>query len=100
MHQNSLKAHSEESANFTLREKLILEVLRCYDNRTRWNGGLTDREIMKRLGFRDPNAVRPRLTELIERGVCEECGSVQDADTGKTVRLVRIKVTKPQGELF
>ena len=61
------------------------------------------RQIMKALGFTDANTVKPRITELIDKGILEECGSVRDPETGKRVRLVRIKKTpQPQEnmELF
>lgn len=51
--------------------------------------GQTDRQVMAALGFTDPNAVRPRITELVQAGLLLECGEVADALTGKTVRLVR-----------
>lgn len=99
MHKNSIRAHTEQK-DAGKRTRLIVEVLNCIQDRPRWNGGLTDREIMKRLGFTDMNAVRPRITELIDRGIVEECGDVKDSVTGMTVRLVRLKKTQPQGELF
>ena len=49
----------------------------------------TDREIMQALGYKDMNAVRPRITELIKRGFLEECGSMRDPGTKRIVRLIR-----------
>lgn len=51
---------------------------------------LTDREVMARCGFIDPNSCRPRITELINQGHLVERGSIKCPVTGKTVRLVGI----------
>lgn len=48
---------------------------------------LTDREVMERLGFTDPNAVRPRVTDLVDAKLLEECGS--DTGGGRKVRVCR-----------
>lgn len=47
---------------------------------------LTDREVMERMGFAEPNSVRPRITALIERGLLYESRSVRCPTTGRTVR--------------
>ena len=99
MHENSLRAHREErqSGAFATRAKLI-------ENMVRESGrSLTDRQVRDALGFRDMNDVRPRINELIAKGVLEECGQVRDKETDKMVRLVRIKVSDGapvQEELF
>ena len=49
----------------------------------------TDREIMQGCGYKDMNAVRPRITELIKRGFLEECGDIKDPLTKRKVRLIR-----------
>lgn len=51
---------------------------------------LTDRQIMRGMGFSDMNAVRPRISELIDGGVLREVGNVIDETTGKVVRLVEV----------
>jgi hypothetical protein len=82
VHANSLAAYqslnlSERSAN----------VLRVYVESV---CPFTDREVMHRLGFTDPNAVRPRITELCDAGLLEEFdGGTLDPETGKRVRLCR-----------
>lgn len=83
MHANSLDAYDSEAAHFSRREAEIHAAL------TRTTEPATDRDICRRLGYSDMNAVRPRLTELIAGGWVEECGSVRCPVTGKTVRLVR-----------
>lgn len=86
IHVNSLAAYDAGRRElFSVRELAILDVLRSNP----WgNVPRTDREIMKSLGFADMNTVRPRITELIKDGVLAEKGSVEDATTGKWVRLV------------
>jgi predicted ArsR family transcriptional regulator len=81
MHENSLFAWAEEQNRLGERASQILASLHQ-------DGPGTDREICKRLGFTDPNACRPRLTELIKKGLARECGSTRDSVTGKTVRIV------------
>lgn len=93
MHENSLAAYREEEANLTGR------ALRVYEWIER-NGCVTDREVMRGLGFTDPNAVRPRITELIDAGRLEEVGSRRDGQTGKTVRIVAVKREPEQGEMW
>lgn len=84
LHVNSLQALWEgRDELFGKREQAVLQALRAF-------GPMTDREVMLRLDFADPNAVRPRITGLIEEGVLVECGEKQDPITGKTVRIVRI----------
>ncbi len=48
--------------------------------------GLTDRQVMEALCFTEMNAVRPRITELIDHGLLCEVGKIRDHLTGKTVR--------------
>jgi len=98
-HPNSIAAYQQErdAGNLSKRCKAILS---AFSAASRWNGGMTDRDILEHLGFSDMNAVRPRLTELIKSGICEECGSVRDRATGKQVRLVRIKQPVENLELF
>jgi len=52
---------------------------------------MTDREVAEALLFDDMNAVRPRITELVQAGSLVEVGSKQDTETGRTVRLVEPK---------
>lgn len=48
---------------------------------------LTARQIADALGFTDLNAVRPRLTELMDAGKVETCGKRRDSVTGKNVAV-------------
>jgi DNA-binding Lrp family transcriptional regulator len=83
IHPNSVKAYYEGQKAFTERHHKVLEYLQ--EHRI-----ATDREIMRGLGFGEPNAVRPRITELVQAGVLRECGTLSDPETLKTVRLVEV----------
>jgi len=84
MHENSLAAYEQEHGHLSARAFAILELLRMRDV------PLTDRQIMRELGFFEPNAVRPRITELILARLLVETGKVQCGVTNKMVRLVGI----------
>lgn len=82
-HPNSQSAHADGvQGAFGRRAQLVLQAVR--------EAGvpLTDRQVAGLLGFSDMNAVRPRITELIQRGYLAEVGRTLDAVTGKPVRLV------------
>lgn len=82
MHENSLETFRQERAALQGRSLEVYKVIAAY-------GPLTDREIRKQLGFHDMNTVRPRVTELIQKGWAIESGTVVDFDTRKKVRLVK-----------
>ena len=87
MHNHSLIAFWEGTTDaFGKREVEILAYLAEARGRT-----ASDRECMIALGKTDPNSVRPRITELVKKGVLEECGAQEDPVTHKTVRVVRIR---------
>lgn len=50
----------------------------------------TDRAIAAGLGFADMNAVRPRITEMVEAGLLAEVGEIRCPVTGKPVRTVAL----------
>lgn len=83
MHTNSLKAYREERPKLTGRKQEIMNFLTDNDTQV-----FTDRGIMNKMGFAEPNSVRPRITELIQEGWLVEYDSVKCPVTGKTVRLV------------
>lgn len=83
MHENSLDAYSVECDKLGRRAQAVLEWVRGH-------GPATDREIMRGLGFADPNTVRPRVTELVEWGLLAEIGRRVDSLTHKTVRVVDV----------
>jgi predicted HTH transcriptional regulator len=82
MHANSLAAYHSTPLERSERRAAVLSVIREH-------GPITDRQVMQKLGFHEPNAVRPRITELIKSGEVFEAGGVKDSVTGKTVRLVQ-----------
>ena len=100
MHTHSLMAWRECRDLFSRRELMVLHFLDGHKDRS-----FTDREIMQSLGFVEPNAVRPRISDLVngntrhEGGYVEECGSCLCDVTNKTVRLVRIARPKPKQEV-
>lgn len=79
LHANSLAAF--DGVELGRRESLVLS---CY---LLAGVAITDRDAMQRLGFTDPNSVRPRVTSLVHRGLLAEVGHVTDETTGKRVRL-------------
>lgn len=50
---------------------------------------LTAREIMRELGYTDPNYVRPRLTELVGSNMVEVVGKRKDIETGKMMAVYK-----------
>lgn len=78
VHANSLEAF--RTLDRRARSEAILTV---YRDSMR---PLTDRQVMEALGFHDANAVRPRITELLDAGKLCEVESAKDHVTGKTVR--------------
>ena len=85
IHQNSAEAYQELEAFLIGRKKEVYEWLQA-------NGQATDREIKVGLGYDDMNAIRPRISELVEIGLIKEVGRVLDK---KTLRRVRIVKTEP-----
>ncbi len=81
MHDNSLDAYAKELPRLSRRAMLIhAEVV--------LGGPGTDRQIMNRMGFTDMNAVRPRISEMIDLGVLREVATKKCPTTGKRVRVV------------
>ena len=90
-HKNAIKSFKDLKPNGRYRQ--IIRTLR------ESSIPLTDREIMRELGFIDPNEVRPRISELIDFEVLQECGKTIDSNTRRTVRIVKIN-SEFQLELF
>lgn len=85
-HISSLEAHDASGAAIGERRRMVLEWVRGH-------GPCTDREIRNGLfGERaDMNAVRPRVSELLNAGELIERGRVPDAATGRLVRRVDVR---------
>lgn len=81
-HTNSLTAHRQITPTLTGRRAQVLDFLRHH-------GPATDRQIMRGLGFSDPNAVRPRITELLDMGLITQAGTTTDPTTHMQVRLIK-----------
>lgn len=92
MHDNSLAAWRSEESKLSTRAQAIYDWIFAH-------GPVTDREVMRGMGFTEPNAVRPRITELIDQHRLMEVGDVRCPITGKTVRRVDIRRAR-QGSLF
>jgi len=92
VHPNSLAAY--ETLDLGLRQRRILRAVESSPD------PLTDRQIMWALSYTDMNAVRPRVTELVQAGHLAEVGNTTDAVTGRRVRLVTLAGPATQRELF
>ena len=84
-HLNSVQALRalEDVGPLARRARLILDKARELDR------PFTDREMMLKLGFSDPNTVRPRITEMLDYGYLMPAGNTTDTLTAKQVRLTR-----------
>lgn len=91
MHFNSMEALHIAGAKLTGRRAMVWKALRL-------NRPMTDREVMQHLGFSDMNTVRPRVTELIERGLLEERGVKTCDVTGMKVRVVGVPNALPPAQ--
>lgn len=89
-HTNSKDAHTDLAAVLTGRRATIHAWL------TR-HGQATDRQIRDGVMgcTADMNSVRPRVTELIDARLAQECGAVRCPVTGCTVRLVSALPSSP-----
>jgi uncharacterized protein YciW len=95
MHINSLMAYYDNIHKFSRREKEVLGCLVMYNNVP-----MTDRRIKEMLRYADMNAVRPRISDLIDKEVLQECGNVTDHITKKQVRTVRFVMKGTMQETF
>ena len=97
MHPNSIGAYHEEEPALGKRSAMIVEHF------AQVRHPMTDRQVMEGLQMPDMNAVRPRITELIRRGVLREVGTTIDYVTGRRVRIVGrstkfVRITNNTGE--
>lgn len=84
VHDNSIAAYHSQEAKLSRRAQAVLEWITEH-------GPHTDRQVMRGMGFAEPNSVRPRITELILCGKLMEVGNVTCPVTHKTVRRVDIR---------
>lgn len=93
IHANSVESYHGELPKLSTRAQAIYEHILEH-------GPRTDREVAREMGFGENlNAVRPRLTELIDAHRLMEVGNVRCPVTGKTVR--RVDISRPRrAQLF
>jgi DNA-binding Lrp family transcriptional regulator len=89
-HENSIEGYHATAEARKVRTEEVMEAFRLKDFPR------TDREISRLLGYADMNAVRPRITELIEEGILIEAGKVKDPLTNRTVRVSIVCEAKRQ----
>lgn len=70
------RRESNKATDRITRYALILE---------NWDGLMTAREIGRKLGYSDLNAVKPRITELAQMGQLVEAGKKFDTVTQRNV---------------
>ncbi len=92
MHQNSIDAFNELGIHLSRRE---LEVLGVYEKYPRQ--AFTDRGIMITSHYFDMNKVRPRISELLRKGLLVELvPKIVDPMTGRRVRLCKYNPPHPE----
>lgn len=72
--QNSVDTYYQEKPKLSGRRKLIFDCIKKLQP-------VTDRQIMRHLGFTDPNTTRPRVTELIKMGYLIEYTELKPLET-------------------
>lgn len=75
------------------RQRLVYELIRRYPEHT-------DRELAQLAGAGDPNQVRPRRSELSDKGLVAEAGKRRCEVTGKLAMTWRIVTHQDQLELW
>lgn len=85
IHQHSRDAYHSEQPRLSARARRVLDWIELHPK-------VTDREVMRGLGFSDMNAVRPRITELVNAGALVEVGERTCHVTRKTVRVVDLSL--------
>lgn len=83
MHINSLAAFDEIEEERSERAQIIYTLMMTA------GVAMTDRQVMTALGFQDPNATRPRITELRDNRWLVETGTIECPVTHRQVRLVK-----------
>lgn len=83
IHRNSKLSYEEIRHNLGDRQRTVLEAVE-------YLRVATDRDVLNYLCLTDMNQVRPRITELIKKGVVQEVGNVRCVTTDRKVRQVKI----------
>lgn len=85
VHDNSIDAYHQEEQKLSAREQAIKDWITEH-------GPHTDREVAYGMGFGENlNAVRPRITKLLEKQKLMSVGNVQCSFSKKRVRRVDIR---------
>lgn len=85
VHDNSIQAYRSQEEKLSRRAEAVLEWISIH-------GPHTDREVAYGMGFGENlNAVRPRITELIDANKLMEVCNVKCPVTQKTVRKVDVR---------
>ena len=84
VHRHSRAAYRLQLAAVASRAGMVWRCIRDY-------GPMTDRQVAATLGFAELAKVQPRISELIQADMLEECGERKCPQTGMTVRVVRVK---------
>ncbi len=92
-----MPVHANSIVSFynTDRDTRYRAILACYEPEQLY----TDRKVCFMLGFSDLNAVRPRITELIDKGILIEAGKTMDMLTQRQVRQTRLANPQQQIEM-
>ena len=83
IHQNSYASYESVIETLSGRHKKIWDAFASEKK------PLTDRQVKNILGLEDMNSVRPRITELVKKGVLMEDSNTKCPVTGKTVRVCK-----------
>jgi len=85
--------HEISEAELGGNQRLVYDVIKQHP-------GLTDRELTRELGVSDPNKVRPRRFELVERGLVVEAGRRICSVSGKQALTWKIPDRTGDDPLF
>lgn len=81
LEQCQIESYQKTKPDISTRRKEILRALGIFD--------MTAREIAYKLNYKDLNAVKPRLTELVQAGLVEVVGKRFDEMTQRKVSVYR-----------
>ena len=81
VHPNSRRSWEEARQELPKRKRIVIDAFIS-------GGAATDRDIMKRTAFTEPNMVRPSISALLKDDMLVEVGTTKCKVTGKRVRIV------------
>jgi hypothetical protein len=89
MHEHSIKSYYEELASLPDMQARIYNAIKRMTN---LKLKITDRRIKHFLELDDMNQVRPRVSELIKKGLIRETGAEHCPTTNKSVRTLDLNL--------